>query len=219
MFKTNFSLFSKTKALENKIDLFHDKLIEAALTFKKAIRVFLKEGRSEDYRKLNKQIRQIEHDADSLRRDIENNLYTQNLIPDLRADVLDLAESLDKIINKLDEVVYRFYIERPMIPTEYHERMLELCSQVADCCENIAIASRAFFRNISAVRDYAQKVYFLEHESDITSGRLREEIYSSELPLANKNQLNWVVIDVASIADISEDCVDKLLIFTIKRDI
>jgi len=219
MFKANFSLFSKTKALESKIDSFHDKIIEASLVFKKAIRVYLNEGRSEDYKRINKQIRQIEHDADALRRDIENNLYAQNLIPDLRADVLDLVESLDKIINKFDEVVYRFYIERPVIPSEYHARMSELCIQVADCCENMAIASRAFFRNISAVRDYSQKVYFLEHESDITSGRLREAIYSSELPLANKNQLNWIVIDAASIADIAEDCVDKLLIFTIKRDI
>ncbi len=219
MFNSSFSLFSKTKLLESKIDQFHDKIVDAAMTFKKAIRLYLKERRSEDYKKINKQMHQIEQDADSLRRDIENSLYAQNLIPDLRADVLDLVESLDKIINKLDEVVYRFYIEWPDIPSEYHSGMSDLSDQVADCCENTAIASRAFFRNISAVRDYSQKVYFLEHESDITSGRLRKAIYDSELPLANKNQLNWIVIDAASISDIAEDCIDKLLIFTIKRDI
>jgi predicted phosphate transport protein (TIGR00153 family) len=189
------------------------------MTFKKAIRLYLRERRSEDYKKINKQMHQIEKDADLLRRDIENSLYAQNLIPDLRADVLDLVESLDKIINKFDEVVYRFYIEWPDIPPEYHSGMSDLSDHVADCCENMAIASRAFFRNISAVRDYSQKVYFLEHECDITSGRLRKAIYDSDLPLANKNQLNWIVIDAASISDIAEDCIDKLLIFTIKRDI
>ena len=219
MFEKSFSLFAKTKSLENKIDLFHDKIIDAAMIFKKAIRLYLNERRSEDYKKLNKQMRLIEHEADALRRDIENMLYSQNLIPDLRADVLDLVESLDKIINKVDEVVYRFYIERPEIPSEFYLSMTTLCDQVADCCENMAIASRAFFRNFSAVRDYSQKVYFLEHESDITSGRMREAIFDSALPLANKNQLNWIVIDLSSIADIAEDCVDKLLIFTIKRDI
>ena len=219
MFERSFSLFAKTKSLENKIDLFHDKIIDAAMIFKKAIRLYLNERRSEDYKKLNKQMRLIENEADVLRRDIENMLYSQNLIPDLRADVLDLVESLDKIINKVDEVVYRFYIERPEIPSEFYLSMITLCDQVADCCENMAIASRAFFRNISAVRDYSQKVYFLEHESDITSGRMREAIFDSALPLANKNQLNWIVIEVASVADIAEDCIDKLLIFTIKRDI
>lgn len=219
MFHVKLSLFSQTKTLENKIDLFHDKIIDVAMTFKKAIRVFLAEKRSEEYKKLSKQIKQIEHDADSLRRDIENKLYSQNLIPNLRADVLELVENLDKIINRFDEVAYKFYIERPDFPTEYHMRMTELCEQVADCAENMAIASRAFFRDFSTVRDYSQKVYFIEHESDLTSGRMKEAIFDSDMPLANKIQLSNLITEVADIADIAEDCVDELLIFTIKRDI
>lgn len=219
MFHVRISMFSKTKSLENKIDLFHDKIIDAAMTFKKAIRVFLAEQRSEEYKKLSKQIKQIEHDADSLRRDIENKLYAQNLIPDLRADVLELVENIDKIINRFDEVAYKFYIERPEFPSEYHMRMIELCEQVSDCAENMAIASRAFFRDFSTVRDFSQKVYFIEHESDLTSGRMKEAIFDSDMPLANKLQLSSLISEVADIADIAEDCVDELLIFTIKRDI
>lgn len=219
MFHVKISMFSKTKSLENKIDLFHDKIIDAAMTFKKAIRVFLAEQRSEEYKKLSKQIKQIEHDADSLRRDIENKLYAQNLIPDLRADVLELVENIDKIINRFDEVAYKFYIERPEFPAEYHMRMIELCEQVSDCAENMAIASRAFFRDFSTVRDFSQKVYFIEHESDLTSGRMKESIFDSDMPLANKLQLSSLISEVADIADIAEDCVDELLIFTIKRDI
>ncbi len=219
MFNVKVSFFSRTKSLENKIDLFHDKIIDAAMTFKKAMRIFLEEKRSDEYRKQSKQIKQIEHDADALRRDIENKLYIQNLIPDLRADVLHLVENLDKIINKFDEVTYKFYIERPDIPKEYHLRLTELCEQVADCAENMAIASRAFFRDFSTVRDYSQKVYFMEHESDLSSGRLQEAIYDSDIPLANKIQLGGLITEVADIADIAEDCVDELLIFTIKRDI
>ena len=219
MFHVRISMFSKTKSLENKIDLFHDKIIDAAMTFKKAIRVFLAEQRSEEYKKLSKQIKQIEHDADSLRRDIENKLYAQNLIPDLRADVLELVENIDKIINRFDEVAYKFYIERPEFPSEYHMRMIELCEQVSDCAENMAIASRAFFRDFSTVRDFSQKVYFIEHESDLTSGRMKEAIFDLDMPLANKLQLSSLISEVADIADIAEDCVDELLIFTIKRDI
>ena len=35
MFHVKLSLFSQTKSLESKIDLFHDKIIDAAMTFKK----------------------------------------------------------------------------------------------------------------------------------------------------------------------------------------
>lgn len=219
MFNGKLSLFSHTQPLENKIDLFHDKLLDAAMNFKKAIRIYLKEKRSNDYKKINKQIKQIEHDADNLRRDIEAKLYTQNLIPDLRADVLNLVENLDKVINKFDEVVYEFYIEQPDIPEEYHMRFKEICDLSSECAENLSIASRAFFRDFSSVRDFSQKVYFIEHESDVSSGHLKQAIFDSELPLANKLQLNNLTSEIAEIADIAEDCVDELLIFTIKRDI
>lgn len=219
MFHVHFSLFSQTKALENKIDLFHDKLLDIAMTFKKAIRIYLAEKRSESYKKICKQIKQIEHDADNLRRDIEQKLYTQNLIPDLRADVLHLVENLDKVINKFDEVSYRFYVEQPDIPEEYHMRISELCDLTSDCAENMGIASRAFFRDFSSVRDYSQKVYFIEHESDLTSGRLRESLFASDMPLANKLQLSELINEIADIADIAEDFIDELLIFTIKRDV
>lgn len=219
MLGKNFSLFSKTKELENKIDLFHDKMIDATMTFKKAIKIYLASGRSDEYRKVNKQIKLIEHDADALRRDIESKLYSQNLIPDLRADVLNLVESLDKVTNKLDEVTYRFYIERPEWPEEFNMRLMELCEQISDCVENTAMASRAFFKNFSSVRDFAQKVYFMEHETDVSSGHLKEAIFNSAMPLANKLQLSSIVYAVANIADTAEDCIDKLLIFTIKRDI
>ena len=219
MFHLKLSLFSQTKSLENKIDLFHEKLLDAALTFKKAIRIYLAEQKSDEFRKTSKQIKQIEHDADNLRRDIEQKLYTQNLIPDLRADVLHIVENLDKVINKFDEVTYQFFVEIPEIPEEYHSRILELCALVADCAENMAIASRSFFRDFSLVRDFSQKVYFMEHESDLVSGRLREAVFASELPLANKLQISNVINEVADIGDIAEDFIDELLIFTIKRDI
>lgn len=219
MFHVSLSLFAQTKSLENKIDLFHDKLLDAAMTFKRAVRVYLSEQRCDEYKKLSKQIKQIEHDADNLRRDIENKLYTQNLIPDLRADVLHLVENLDKVINKFDEVAYKFYIERPEIPSEYHMRINELCDLSSDCAENMGKASRAFFRDLSSVRDYSQKVYFIEHESDLSSGHLREAIFDSDIPLANKLQLSGFINEIADIADIAEDFIDELLIFTIKRDI
>lgn len=219
MFNTKLNLFNKTKYLEKKIDLMHDRIIDIAMIFRKAIKLFLTENRSEEYKKLNKQIKQIEHDNDTLRRDIENELYVRNLIPDLRGNVLQLVESLDKVVNKFDEVSYKFYIERPQIDIEYHSRINDLCSEVSECVENMVIASRAYFRNFHLVRDYAQKVYFLENTTDLLSGKLRESIFDSELPLANKMQICSFVSAIADIADIAEDCIDQLLIFSIKRDI
>ncbi len=219
MFQMHFSLFSKTKTLECEIDNFHDKLIDASMTFNKAVKTYLNEGRSPDFEKSSKQIKKIEHDADKLRRNIENNLYSHNLIPDLRADVLELVENLDKVINKFDEVTYMFYAERPELPEEYKKAIKELSKLSSDCAENMCKASRAFFRDVSSVRDYSQKVYFIEHESDVCSRKILEEVFASSRPLAEKLQLRQFIDEIADIADLAEDFIDQLLIFTIKRDI
>ena len=219
MFNVKISLFSHTKELEQKIDMLHDKIIEVAMVFKKAVDVYLKEKRSTDYRKLSKEIKIIEHDADTLRRDIENRLYSQNLIPDFRGNILELVENLDKVINEFDEVAHKFYIEQPEIPEKYYERFKELVSQVCECAENLAMASRAFFYDLTAVRDYSKKVYFLEHESDKTTASLKEGVFASDMELAHKLQLNSFLTEVADIADLAENCIDQLLIYVIKRDI
>ena len=219
MFNVKISLFSSTRELEHKIDLMHDQVIECAMYFKEAIAIFLKEKRSPSYRRASKKIKNIESQADDLRREIESSLYSQNLIPDLRADVLQMVENIDKVINELDEVAHKFYIEQPVIPEQYQEDFKLLVKQVSDCAENMAISSRAFFRDFVTVRDYSQKVYFLEHESDKTSARLKENVFASDMELAHKIQLNMLIGEVADVADKAEDCIDALLIFTIKRDI
>lgn len=219
MFHINVSLLSKTKALESIIDQFHDKLIDVSLSFNKAIKTYLKEGRSKDFEKYSKQVKKIEHDADALRRDIEKRLYSYNLLPDLRADVLKLVENLDKVINKFEEVTYMFYAQNPEIPDDYLSSFKDLGKLSAECAESMCKASRAYFRDLTTMRDYAQKVYFLEHESDTCSRNMIEEIFASSRSLAEKMQLRQFIDHIADIADEAEDFIDQLLIFAIKRDV
>lgn len=219
MFNIKMSLFARTRELEHIIDRLHDKIIEISMVFRDAIDIYLKERRSENYREISKKIKIIEHDSDALRREIESRLYEQNLIPDMRGNILQLVENLDRVVNLFDEVAHKFYIEQPDIPECYYEQLTILVRQVSECAENMAIASRAFFRDLVTLRDYAKKVYMLEHQSDKTSGKLRKAVFDSELELAQKIQINTFVEEVADIADLAEDCIDSLLIFAIKREI
>ncbi len=219
MFNIKLSIFSTTRDLEQKIDQMHDKVIESSMFFKEAFDIYMREKRSTNYRRVSKKIKNIEAEADDLRREIESSLYIHNLIPDLRADVLQMVENIDKVINEFDEVAHKFYIEQPDIPQKFRDTFKLLVQQVSDCAENMAISSRAFFRDFATVRDYARKVYFLEHESDKTWAALKQEVFESDMELAHKIQLNSLIGEVADIADKAEDCIDAVLIFTIKRDI
>ena len=219
MFNIKTSLFARTKDLEITIDKLHDKIIEMSMVFKEAVDIYLREQRSDNYRKTSKKIKIIEHESDIMRREIESRLYTHNLVPDMRANILQLVENLDRVINLFDDVAHKFYIEQPDIPEEYHDQLRNLVRQVADCAENMAIASRAFFRDLVTLRDYSQKVFLLENQSDKTSAKLRKALFDSKLSLARKNQISAFIEEVADIADLAEDCIDALLIFAIKREI
>ena len=67
-----FSMFYGSRALENKIAEFLDRISEAGLMYKKAIHVFLEHGVTEDFVTHAEQIGHIESRADELRREYVN---------------------------------------------------------------------------------------------------------------------------------------------------
>ncbi len=215
----SFSIFKKTENLQNKIDIFHDKLSDSSILFKRMVSTYLNNGSSKEFLETSKELHRIEKSADTLQRNIQERLYRHNLIPDSRADVLKLIGYIDEIINVYNSSAYKFTNEEPEIPEEYHKDILDLCNIVTSCVDNTAIASRAFFRDFNIIRDYSNKVQTLETEADKIASKLKKEIFSSNLPLANKMHLKGFVDAIDCIADKSEDTIDNLAIFAIKRDI
>ena len=170
-FAKNVSLFGRTKALEDKIDEFLDKLSESALLFRRALHIYLQEGASDEFESKLSHVNELESSADDLRRNIETQLYAHTLIPESRGDVLGLLENLDTLLNFMEGALWAFSIETPEIPESFHNEYRLLADEVVNSVESIVLASRAFFRNIEAVNDHMHKVMFFEKEADKVSIR------------------------------------------------
>jgi predicted phosphate transport protein (TIGR00153 family) len=179
--------------------------------------MYLEQGYFDDFERFLEQGTVIEHDGDVLRRSIETQLYAQTLIPDLRGDVLRLLEDLDNLMNIYEADLYRFSIQRPVIPGEYRKDFLELVETAVACVECVVLSARSFFRDIEAVRDHNSKVMFHEHQADYICTRLQRAIFSSELPLAHKTHLLYFVERIDELANKAEDIADALAIYAIKR--
>lgn len=212
------SMFYGSRALENKIDEFLDRISEAGLIYKKALSVYLEYGATDDFTAHTEQVGHIESRADELRREIETGLYEQNLIPDLRGDVLSLVEDLDAIIDAYEANGYSFLIEQPVFPSMLHSDVSAIVESVTNSVEQITIAARTFFRDFNSCRDYIHKVRFYESEADRISTKIKKAIFSSDLPLANKMHLCSFIEMIDNLADMAEDITDKLAIYVIKRD-
>lgn len=211
--------FGRTRALESQIDEFLDKVSEAGLVFSRAMKRYLEHGTDDEFDVFLKQVAQVEHRGDDLRRTIETELYAQTLIPDFRGDVLRLLEDMDNLVNIYEANFYRFSIEKPEIPVEYHQDFRDLTETVVTCVESVVFAARAFFRDIETVRDHNSKVMFYETEADKISTKLKRAVFASNLELAHKTQLRYFVERVDELANEAEDIADALAIYAIKRQL
>ncbi len=210
-------LFRRTKELEQKIDSFFDKISEAAVVYRLAVRVYLKEGPVEDFQQRLDRVNGLETDADDLRREIEQQLYSNTLIPDSRGDVLGLIETADQIMSKFEGSLWAFAIEKPVILDEHKDGFKKLTGMVVKAVDELGLGARAFFRSPHDVPAYNHKVRLYEKEADIIGSNLKRAIFDSDLDLATKLHLREFVEQIDSVADVAEDVSDRLAIYAIKR--
>ncbi|PJA27503.1 MAG: DUF47 domain-containing protein [candidate division Zixibacteria bacterium CG_4_9_14_3_um_filter_46_8] len=211
-------LFKTAKLLETQIDEFLDAVSQGALVFEQGIKDYLggEEANFEDHIEA---ISKLENNADDLRRKVENYLYSHSLIPEHRGDVLGLLESMDEVINTAKKTLVRFSIESPKIPTSLNKEFLELTEMSIMAADSIVYATRAFFRDINAVKDHLHKVMFYEKEADRIEEKLNRKIFKMDIDLSQKIHLSYIVSHIGRVSDMAETVGDRLAIYTIKRTI
>lgn len=212
-------LFKRTRLLEAQIDDFFDGVSEACLAFQSGFRGYLQIGAGTAFDETLQHISEIESRGDDLRKTIETQLYEHTLIPEMRADVLSLLEETNELVDVAQANCYRFFIEEPVIPEEFHQEFLNLTDTVVSCVESLVMAARAYFRNIEAVRDHTHKVVYLETEADKINTRLKLAVFRSELGLPQKLHLRYFAERIDLLANRAEDVADHLGVFTIKRSL
>ncbi len=212
-------ILRKALGVEQKIDEFFNQVIRSGLIFRQGAEAYLKGNREDFKRKLN-EIIEVEHAGDDLRRSIEQYLYSKTLIPESRGDVLELMENMDSLLDRFKGALWRMEIENLEIEENFHEDFHLLIKAVGNTVESIVRAARAFFKNISAVGDHLDKVYYWESESDKIATRLQMAIFrKEELRLSHRMLLRELARHLDKIADRAEDVADKLNIYVIKRSL
>ena len=213
-------LFKKTRFLEQKVDEYLDLLSKSALTFKEGVYNYL-DSQKEEFERHLESIVDIENTADNLRRDIETHLYTHTLIPESRGDVLALLETTDDVNDHAKATLVDFSIEQPDVPERFKEDFRSLTDYAIQTMDAMVVSTRAFFRNLPAVRDNLHKVHFYEKEADKVLDRLKISMFRNDsiTRLSHKLHLREFAYNIGLIADYSEDVADRLAIYTIKRSI
>jgi len=213
-------LFKKSKELENKIDNYLDQVVQGGLLFREGVKYYLSEEFETFEERLNR-IDALESDADEGRREIENMLYEHTLLPDARGDVLGIIENTDEVLNVTAETLTQFSVEQPGFPEEYHKRILDLSEVSISSLDQLVAAIRAYFRDVSRVRDDINKALFYEKEADKIADSIKRQIFQSETitDFSRKLHLRDCVTNIENISDTAEVVCDRLSIAAIKRSV
>jgi uncharacterized protein len=202
------------------IDSFINTIDQGSLIFKEGVKNYLL-GNQESFRDNLKTLSNLETEADIIRRKIENILYTQSLMPQLRGDILKLLEELDNIIDMAKKSLFQFDVEVPNIPVALNQDLIKLTEISCSAVESVLPAARAYFRSPENIKEKLHRVYLYEREADKLADAIKRKVFQ-ELPIARlseKFHLRYFTLHIETLSDAAQKAADLLSIMAIKRTI
>lgn len=212
------ALFTRTtRNLIIKIDEFFDDIDLGLLVFREGVKAYLDNDMQTFERHVQK-AEALESNADKLQRSIENDMITQSILPQHRAEVSTLIDEMDEIIDTIKSSLNEFYIELPEIPLSLKKNLLSLTEASVSAGEELIPAARAYFKAPFTVREKLLKVYYFESETDRISKSTKKTIFQemNELDLAQKAHLRYIIHHIENISDNAQKAADLLSIMAIK---
>jgi len=212
--------FKHAKKSIDLIEEFLSLIDKGSVIFKEGVRNYLISNRPNFEDNLNT-LANLSSEADIKKREIENILYTQSLMPQLRSDILSLLEELNNIIDLAKSNLFEFDVEIPFIPGELNQDLIKLTELSALSIDSLIPAARVYFRNPESVKEHLHRVYLYEKEADKLALSIKRKVFQDmpALKLSEKFHLRYFTLHIEILSDKAQDAADLLSVMAIKRSI
>jgi uncharacterized protein len=209
---------TKSKDLQNEIDLYLKCISRSSLLFFEGAKEAFR-GEYEDAEIRYREIAIIERDADNHLKNIQYKLFAYNIAPDSRADIFELLDGLDDIVDSAKKIIFQICVERPLIPDSMKEDYVAITEASIGAVDILLQGVRAFFEDINTLEGYVDNVYLYEKKADNLEEKIKRNIFhSGEVDeLARKFQLRYYVEKMALMSDLAEETAKNMLMYKIKR--
>ena len=211
---------SRSRELQYEIDLYLKAISSSSLHFfegtKEAIR-----GDYDQAETRYREISIIEKEADNHLKNIQYKLYAYNIAPDSRADIYELLDGLDDLVDSAKKVIFQISVERPIIPDSMKEDFVAITGASVGAVDILLQGVRAFFEDINSLEGYVDNVYLYEKKADALEEQIKRNIFQSGevADLARKFQLRYYVEKMALLSDLAEESAKNMLMYKIKQTI
>ena len=213
-------MFGRKKSIKliEDIDRYFDLIDQSLLVFKEGVRNYLYSnpaGFNDNLLKMSA----LESEADVLRREIENALYTQTALVRSRGDIMRLFEKTRSITDMLHDSLFQFEIETPFIPSELNPEFMKLTEFSTLAVESLIPAAKAYFKAPETVQDKINRAYFYEKEAVKYSQTIKRTVFHNmpSLKLSEKFHLRYFALHIEDLSKAAENVADQLAVMAIRR--
>jgi len=160
----------------------------------------------------------FESNADDIRDEIKDLIYSKALIPESRGDMLQLLDALDEIPNQLETILYTIQTQRLCIPEFIREDFQEIVDLSMDSCDLVARQVRALFQRDDDLKALGDLIDRKESQGDHLERRLVSRLFTNnELDPFVKLQIKELIGLVGKLADMADKVSRRIHIIDMKR--
>ena len=211
-------LFKKEKEVIEYIIKHVDLIEQSVKSALKTIESYLGDNISEA-KVLARNTRNQESEADEIRFEIRDKLYSGAYLPLLRGDIYKLVESIDKVGNAAEACSDFFLNQRPLIPDELKPHFYEVSKESLGVINSLKLAVMCYLKGdckIETIRDHTREIGLQESRVDTLEWDLTKEIFNSDLEFARQSHLKLCLDSIVEVSDRAEDAGDQLELATLK---
>ena len=185
--------------------------------FQGALVAYLEENDIDKAGKLAFETHHAEGVADDVRREVEVKLLAGALLPASRRDLLEVIEQVDRLANAAESILDYLLFQKPEIPTELAETLLEIVYKTGEIFERVETMIKHLFSDLSQLHADTQAIEKIEGEIDQRERAAIKRLFKMDLDLAKKIQLHGLVERLVEISDRAEDLSDHVDIIAVDR--
>lgn len=154
-------------------------------------------------------LHQLEHEADGIRRRIQEAMSAGAFLPFYREDYITLAGLVDKIAGRAVDLSKSLVLEKPIIPADCADDFKLLAQSVLETYMPLVLVMDAVFADAENVARFTEQVSEGERVSDSIEWKLSRRVFASDLPRIEKIITGRAILRISAISDAIENAADK----------
>ena len=188
--------------------------------FRYAMELYFTTGKCcPDFDFLVAQTHEAEAKSDDVKAKIERMLFEKTLIPDFRADIMEILDHIDDVPDQFDRVLYAIQTQNISVPHELIPDFRQLVTVSIEACDLMHRCVECLFHadREKDVADLHGSIDRCENQGDFIERRTIMRIFASDMSPLDKILLKDLIMLVGDIADFVKEVGRLINILTIKR--